>query len=191
MSDFEYLTVLIAIILGIGIAHLLMSLGRILGDTRRLKISVAHLIWTANILTFMVVFWWWGISLRELHEWVFLQYFFLLVDTSLWCLMAALLYPVAIPKGYDLKEHFAEKRKVFFSILIVLAFTDPLTSMMLGTEHLIDLGWGYLHWVVACLIGGILAFRYENERVQQAVAIYWGLSTIVAVLAWQFSVVTS
>ncbi len=188
MSDFEYLTVLIAIILGLGITHILMSLGRILGATKSLNISVAHLIWTANIVTFLVIFWWWGINLREVREWVFLQYFFLLVVTSLWCLMAALLYPTTIPEGYDLKAHFAEKRKVFFSILIILAFADPLTSMMLGTEHLSDLGWGYLHWVLACLVGGILAIRYENERLQQAIAIYWGLSMIIAVLAWQYSV---
>ena len=31
MSDFEYLSVLIAIIVGIGFAHLLLSIGRILG----------------------------------------------------------------------------------------------------------------------------------------------------------------
>jgi hypothetical protein len=189
MSDFEYLTVLIAIILGIGMAHLLMSIGRVLGETKSLNMSVVHSIWTANILIFLVVFWWWGINLRELQEWVFLQYFFLLFDTSLWCLMAAMLYPRAIPQNYDLKAHFAKRRKAFFSILILLAITDPLTSMILGTEHLIDLGWGYLHFVLACLIGGILAIRYENERLQQAVAIYWGLSVIVAVLTWQFSVV--
>lgn len=76
MSDFEYLTVLIAIILGIGIAHLLMSIGRTLGETKNLNISVAHSIWTANLLTFLVVFWWWGINLRELQEWVFLHYLF-------------------------------------------------------------------------------------------------------------------
>ncbi len=188
MSDFEYLTVLIAIILGIGITHILMSLGRILGATKSLNISVAHLIWTANIVTFLVVFWWWGINLRELREWVFLQYFFLLFDTSLWCLTAALLYPTTIPKDYDLRAHFAEKRKAFFAILILLAITDPLTSMILGTEHLKELGWAYLHWALACLVGGILGFRYENERLQQAVAIYWGLSMIVTVLAWQYSV---
>jgi hypothetical protein len=37
MTDFEYLSVLIAIIVGIGIAHLLMSLGRILGESSRLS----------------------------------------------------------------------------------------------------------------------------------------------------------
>ena len=188
MSDFEYLTVLIAIILGIGIAHLLTSIARVIGETKDLNIGVAHSIWTINILTFLIVFWWWGINLRDLGEWVFLQYFFLLFDTSLWCLLAAILFPATIPQDYDLGAHFATKRKPFFSILIVLAFADPLTSMILGTEHLVQLGWGYLHWAFACLVGGILGIRYENERLHRGIAIYWGLSMIVTVLTWQYSV---
>jgi hypothetical protein len=188
MSDFEYLSVLIAIIVGIGFAHLLLSIGRILGEAKSLNITAVHLIWTANILVMLVGFWWWAINLREIEEWVFLLLLFLLFDVSLWCLMAAILYPVAIPQNYDLKAHFARKRKAFFSILILLAITDPLTAMILGTEHLFNLGWAYLHWMLACLIGGVLAIRYDNERLQQAVAAYWGMSLILFNFSWQFSV---
>ena len=108
MSDFEYLSVLIAIIVGIGFAHLLLSIGRILGEAKSLKVTLVHLIWTGNILLMLVAFWWWAISLRDLEEWVFLHLLFLLFDVSLWCLMAAILYPVAIPPEYDLKAHFAK-----------------------------------------------------------------------------------
>jgi hypothetical protein len=174
MSDFEYLSVLIAIIVGIGFTHLLLSIGRILGETKSLNVTLVHMIWTANILIMLVSFWWWAMNLRELEEWAFLTLLFLLFDVSLWCLMAAILYPVAIPQNYDLKAHFARKRKAFFSILILLAFADPVTSMILGTEHLIDLGWPYLHWMLTCLIGGSLAIRYENERFHKVFGIYWG-----------------
>jgi len=188
MSDFEYLSVLIAIIVGIGIAHLLLSLGRVLGQTKRLNVSVVHLIWTANVFSLLVVFWWWGINLRELQEWRFLQFYFLLINTSLWCLLAAILYPVSIPPEFDLKAYFAEKRKSFFTILVVSAFVDPLAALILGTEHLIDLGWPYLHIMLACLVGGIAAIRYENERFQLGFAIYWGLSLLLFTLSFQFSV---
>ena len=50
MSDFEYLSVLIAIIVGIGIAHLLLSLGRILGEAKSLNIGWVQMLWTANTL---------------------------------------------------------------------------------------------------------------------------------------------
>ncbi len=188
MSDFEYLSVLIAIIVGIGFAHLLLSIGRVLGEAKSLNITAVHAIWTVNIMVMLVAFWWWAISLREMQEWVFLHLLFLLFDVSLYCLLAAILYPVAIPQGYDLKAHFARKRKAFFSILILLAITDPLTAMILGTEHVMDLGWAYLHWMLACFIGGILTIRYENERLQLAIAIYWGLSLMLFNLSWQFSV---
>ncbi len=95
---------------------------------------------------------------------------------------------MAIPQDYDLKAHFAKKRKSFFSILILLAFTDPLTAMILGTGHLMDLGWAYLHWMLVCFIGGILAIRYDNERFQQAFGIYWGLALLFFSVYWQPSV---
>lgn len=188
MSDFEYLSVLIAIIVGIGIAHLLLSLGRIVGETRSLNYGLVHFIWTINILLILVVIWWWGINLRQLEEWVFLHFLFLLFNISLWCLLAAILYPVAIPQQFDLKAHFAKKRKSFFTILAVLAFADPLTSLVLGMEHLLDLGWAYLHLLLACFIGGIAAIRYDNERFQLTFAVYWGLSLVFFVVSWQFSV---
>ena len=96
MSDFEYLSVLIAIIVGIGIAHLLMSLGRILGEADRLKTDLVHLIWTANIFLALIAFWWWGINLRSMEAWSFLPFLFVLLSASMWVLMAAILYPVAV-----------------------------------------------------------------------------------------------
>lgn len=189
MSDFEYLSVLIAIIVGIGFTHLLLSIGRVLGETKGLNVSSVQLIWTANVLLMLVTFWWWAISLRDLEEWVFLQLVFLLFDVSLWCLLAASLFPVNIPPGYDLSAHFERKRRSFFTILIILAFADPLTALILGTEHLLDLGWGYIHWMFTCLIVGITAIRYKSKLVQHVIAIYWGLSLIIFAISWQYSVV--
>ena len=60
MSDFEYLSVLTAVIVGIGIAHLLLSIGRIIGQTKRLNVGAVHLIWTFNIISLLIAYWWWG-----------------------------------------------------------------------------------------------------------------------------------
>ena len=188
MSDFEYLSVLVAIIVGIGFTHLLLSIGRVVGEVKELNASPAQLVWTANILLMMASFWWWAISLRELQEWIYLQLLFLLFDVSLWCLLAAILYPINMPQQYDLGLHFEKKRKAFYSILIILAFVDPLTASILGTEHLLDLGWGYVHWIATCLLGGIAAMRFTGRRFQLAFSVYWGISLIIFVVSWQYSV---
>jgi hypothetical protein len=188
MTDFEYLSVLVAIIVGIGFTHLLLSIGRILGEVKSLNVSAVQFIWAANILMMLVTFWWWAISLRNLEEWVFLQLLFLLFDVSLWCLMAAILFPTSIPANYDLGAHFENKRKPFFTILIILAFADPLTASILGTEHLIDLGWAYLHWMATSLVGGIAGILYKHKSIQLGIAIYWGFALILFAVSWQASV---
>ena len=50
--------------------------------------------------------------------------------------------------------------------------------MIVGTQHLFDLGWQYLHFIVVCFIGGIAGIRFNNERFQQVLAVYWGFSLI-------------
>ena len=118
------------------------------------------------------------VNLRTLEQWVFLELLVLLFHASLWVLLAATLYPVTIPSGYDLRVHFETKRKPFFAILVLIAFVDPVTAVIVGTQHLFDLGWQYLHFMLVCLVGGIAGIRFKNERFQQALAVYWGLSLI-------------
>lgn len=178
MSNFEFLSVLFAIIIGIGFAHLLLSIGRILGEAKSLNIGSVQVIWTVNVLLTLVTYWWWLINLRTIEEWAYLELLLLLFHASLLVLLAAMLFPVTIPLGYDLKAHFETKRTSFFGILVLIAFADPLAAMIVGTQHLFDLGWQYLHFIVVCFVGGIAGIRFRNERFQQVLAVYWGFSLI-------------
>ena len=184
MSNFEFITVLFAIIIGIGIAHLLLSVGRLLGETKSSNVGAVHLVWTVNLMLVLVGYWWWVNGLRYVEEWSFLQLFLVFTDISLWCLLAAVLYPVTMPHGYDLREHFAKKRKALFSILIVLAFLDPSIEFILGAENLIELGWPYLHLMAVCLFGGIAGIRYGGDRFQLMLAIYWGFSLLAQTMTF-------
>ena len=183
MSNFEFLSVLFAIVIGIGFAHLLLSIGRILGEVKSLNVGAVQLIWTGNILLVLVTYWWWLLNLRGAEQWVFHELLILLFQASLWVLLAATLYPIAIPQGYDLKAHFEKKRKSFFTILALAGFVDPLSAMIVGSEHLTDLGWPYLNFTVACFAGGIAGIRFKNERFQQVLASYWGFSLIILSLS--------
>jgi hypothetical protein len=178
MSNFEFLSVLFAIIIGIGFAHLLLSIGRILGETKSLNIGSVHLIWTANVLLVLVVYWWWLINLRGAEQWVFHELLILILHASLWVLLAATLFPASIPQNYDLGAHFERKRTSFFAILVLAAFVDPISVLIIGTEHLVDLGWQYYHFIVVCLVGGIAGMRVKNMKFHQALAAYWGFAIL-------------
>ena len=61
MSQFEYVMVLISIIVGIGVAHLLLGVGgiidRLAGKRERLELSVAHLAWLISTFGWQIMFW--------------------------------------------------------------------------------------------------------------------------------------
>ena len=70
MSTFEYAMVLISIIIGLGITHILSSLGsavhRLQHHGRSLRIEINYLVWVAFIFTWLVQFWWWRFRWSEL-----------------------------------------------------------------------------------------------------------------------------
>jgi hypothetical protein len=57
MSTFEYLSVLLSIIVGVGITHMIMGLGRLFSHTSGRKIYWVHVLWTINIALYLVVYW--------------------------------------------------------------------------------------------------------------------------------------
>ena len=159
MSNFEFITVLFAIIIGVGVTHLLLTIGRLLGETKSYNVGPVQLVWTVNLLLVLVAYWWWINELRSVEEWSFRLLLLVYVDISLWCLLAATIYPVTISPDYDLKAHFEKKRTSFFAILIVLALLDPSIAVVLGAENLKFLGWPYMHLMAITFIGGIAGIR--------------------------------
>jgi hypothetical protein len=62
VTAFEYIAVLVSIIVGSGIAHLLAGVGWLIGDAREPRPYWIHLVWTAYALIHIVFFWWCGPS---------------------------------------------------------------------------------------------------------------------------------
>ncbi len=63
MDQFEYVMVLVSIIVGLGIANILLGIGAIVDRVSRkegrLEPSWAHAMWLLYCFTWLVMFWWW------------------------------------------------------------------------------------------------------------------------------------
>jgi hypothetical protein len=55
---FEYLGVLIAVILGLSLTHLLRGLSRLIHMRRTVKPYWVQIVWTVNILIYVLAVWW-------------------------------------------------------------------------------------------------------------------------------------
>ena len=163
MDQFEYIMVLVSIIVGLGVAHLLLGVGgvinRLADPQRPLKLSVAYLAWLAMLFVWMVLFWWWEFRFGEfVSHWTVGLYFFLVIYAVTLFLLAAVMVPRSWDSVDDLEGYFLERRYWFYSLLLFANCIDIFDSYLKGgVERLVkEPPATFLLWAVivaACLIG--------------------------------------
>lgn len=126
MSPFEYVIVLISIILGLGITQIMTGIADLVHQWEKVKLYWPHSLWVLLVFIMHVQEWWITYDLKQAFEtWRLPTFlFFTLYPVSLF-ILARILFPYAPSEGpIDLKAfYFANFRKFFlcFMILIVLS----------------------------------------------------------------------
>ena len=173
MDQFEYVMVLVSIIIGLGITQILVGVGGIIdrlsskGD--RLELSLAHAAWLGFCFSWMVMFWWWEYRFStRVDDWTFGLYFFLVC----YAVALFLLQVVLIPRSWDgvasLKDYFLERRTWFYSILLFVTILDQFDSYLKGgfeyilQEGVIDLSFFALTFPVAIVGIRTVNMRFHN-----------------------------
>ena len=133
MSRFEYLSVLVSIVIALGITEVTISWGRALQLRHRLTFSWLHLFWTLFMLFLMVQFWWGFWNFRLIETWSLAALLSVLVEAITLVLAALLLAPRAAETGpLDLDELFFTNSGIFFllgaALILQLAVVDTLVA---------------------------------------------------------------
>lgn len=128
MSRFEYLSVLVSIVIALGIGEMTISWGRALQLRQRLTFSWLHLFWTLFILFMMVQFWWGFWTFRHVDPWTLPKLLTVLVEAVTLVLAALLIAPRPVESGpVDLHELFFAHSRWFFllgaALIVQLAIT--------------------------------------------------------------------
>ena len=80
---FEYLTVLISVVVGLTVTSFLTNVVRIIHVRGDVTISWVQLLWSAAILSWTIAFWWFTFVLAEQRQWTFPLFVFLLAYATL------------------------------------------------------------------------------------------------------------
>ena len=137
MTTFEYLAVLISIIVGLGITHLLGGVARFIHHPDRYKFYWIHLVWVWYIFLFLIYFWWFELWFTTFEDWTSLLYAFLIVYSILLYLLCVVVLPPDSAEGVDFKEYFWKKKNWFFGFLLVAFLVDIPDTLIKGQEDLI------------------------------------------------------
>jgi len=182
LSEFEYISVLLSILIGLGVTQLLSGLAKLLRDGRALGHAWWIFIIIATLLLADFQVWWVSFGWRDLPGWTFLGYIAFLVLPVILYLLAYLVLPADLHlDGDQLANAFIEKRKPFFALLMLIAPASFFQQWMLVGTILPDLDTGLrLLWIVLTIPG--FASRRATVQAMIAVAFFVLLTLYITLL---------
>jgi len=132
VSFFEYISVIVSVILALGIARVLGGLGELLVARREKKTYWVHSVWIAFVFLMHIRIWWsyWDVAAAPSTN--LLVFLFMLVGPAAAYLSAYVLLPGGFPSDAD--QHFYATRRPFFLLGLVLAVYAALTPPVLGYQ---------------------------------------------------------
>ena len=137
MDEFSYLSVLLSIILGLAITQVLKGFRGVVLARSRARSYWPVLAWAALLLLINVQSWWAMFDLRSVIHWTFFKFCFVLAQTITLYMLAAIVFPDFVGEKVDLKEHYYDHARLFFSLLILVLLIS-LSKSIAFTGHLSD-----------------------------------------------------
>jgi hypothetical protein len=183
MTTFEYLAVLISIIVGLGITQLLGGVARIVTHRSRYKLYWVHLAWTANLFLSLVSFWWFQLWLNTLEEWTYFFYLFTILFAVLLYLICAVIMPSDFPEDGDFRHYFFTRRNWFFGLWLALGLVDALDRLLKGQDLAVTSIGATAVYGAVWLALTVTAMLTKNPRFHGFFALFQLLVSLWAVLS--------
>jgi len=181
LSPFEYVTVLISIILGLGIAQIVTGFADIIHQWKRINLYWPHVTWMV-ILFFLHIQEWWNIyDLRTYQAWRLPTFLFISLYPISLFILARLLFPIFNQDEVtlDYKTFYFDNYRKFFFVFI-------LTAILSGIENLVITERGLETILLQLLIIAVLSIislkKLEQEWIHKLTVIAWMLAIIISIV---------
>jgi hypothetical protein len=181
MAAFEYLSVLISIILALGMTRVLAGVGEMLQARRQHRIYWVHIVWIINLFIYLVVAWWIFYRWRNQQSWNFYLFVFVLISPTILYLASMLLFPRegGSDESVDYKAHYYANHRAFFVIFSLFTVVDIVDTLLKGVAHFFELGTPYIISSVLYFAGMLTAAITQNERYHEFYCVFFLVQTIV------------
>jgi len=189
MSTFEFVTILLSVVVGLGFTRLLSGLGRAIEMRGQLKFYWVQVIWSINVGFYLVMFWWTVVfGYSGLESWHFINFTSLLIYAILLYLQAVLIIPSKLVPGMDLEAHFFSIRKWFFSIAVLIPLIELQDTFSHGFDNLLGLGFLYIFMQATAIVLALIARRTNNRIFHGIICIGYLISMVSWVLTRFWSI---
>jgi hypothetical protein len=139
VDAFEYLSVLISIVLGLALTQLLTSSARLVQARGRVRVYWPVLVWIGTLLAVLVQSWWAMFDLRDHAAWNVGQFALVLAHPTLLYFMTVLLLPDPDREGpIDLRANYFAQAPWFFSAMAGVIVVSLLRPVAIDGEFPLD-----------------------------------------------------
>ena len=188
---FTYLGVLISVILGLAITHLVVGVSKLIQMRQSIRVYWVHVVWTLNVLIFVLALWWGMFWWNNLLVWTFAEFFFITGYAIVLALMAAVLYPFEFVEGLDFEEYFFHNKNWFFGIFLTATLLDVVETEWKGIIGLRPVPAQYVIYIPICLVLGVIALTSSGRKTQAVSAVGWTVVTVSYILFSVLARITS
>ncbi|GCC52947.1 hypothetical protein SanaruYs_31880 [Chryseotalea sanaruensis] len=169
MSPFEYVSVLISIILGLGITVILTGLADIIKRWEMISMYWPYGVWMLIVFVLHIQEWWITYSLRAEMTWTLPLFLFIITYPIVLFVLAHLLFPQKWSKaGLDLKQHYLNNYRKYFGAALLLVVISILQNHFV-LDYAIEEQLG--QFFVAFVFLTLLALKQIPEKMHGALAI--------------------
>jgi len=176
---FDYLAILICIILGLALTHLLIGASRLIQLRHGVRLYWVHLAWTFNVIVYVLALWWGMFWWKHLQVWTVQEFFFLAFYTIVVFLLASMLFPHECGEGHDCEAHFFRNKNWFFGILIAALLLDIPETLFKSLDGLRGVPREYFLFLPAVTLIGIVGLWSGNRKVHATLPLLW-LAAMIA-----------
>jgi hypothetical protein len=133
MAAFDYLAVLVSIILGLAITQVLQGYRGLSLARERVRLFWPTPVWSVVVLLIAVQSWWAMFGLRAVQVWTFGAFAVVLLQAVVLYMLAALVLPDVFGEGpVDLRAHYFNHRRLFFGALVLLVGVSLTKDLMIA-----------------------------------------------------------
>jgi hypothetical protein len=181
MGAFEYLSVLISIILALGMTRVLAGVGEMLQACSHRRLYWVHTIWIINLFLYLVIARWIFYRWRNQQPWTFLLFVFVLISPTILYLASLLLFQRESDAdlAIDYKTHYYANHRAFFILFGLFTPVDVVDSLLKGVPHFLALGPAYFISALLYFAGLVTAAITRDERYHEFYAVFFLVQTIV------------
>jgi hypothetical protein len=175
---FDYFGVLISVIFGLTLTHLLRGLGRLIQMRHETRPYWVHIVWTINVVIFVLAIWWGMYWWKGLQDWTAEWFFFIAGYAIAIFMWAYLLFPAEFAPEIDFESYFFANRRWFFGIQTIVFLMDLPETLMKGVMHLRPVPSPYPYVITGLILISVVGVITKNRRIHGVLCVAWLLITL-------------